>query len=109
MFKIVQNRTFTHAVKVAMPIDGGYAEETLKVTYNYLDSDEARTFDLKTAEGSAKFLDRAVVRFDDLTDENGQPLAYSAEVRKAVLGMPNAWNAVVNGYFIAVGKSAEGN
>lgn len=109
MFKVVENRTFTHVVKVAMPVDGGFTEEELKVTYNYLSNDETKTYDLRSAVDSERFVARAVVRFDDMTDEKGNPLPYSDMVRKAVLAMPNAWSAVVKGYFKAIEKAAEGN
>lgn len=109
MFKVVENRTFTHVVKVAMPIDGGFTEEELKVTYNYLSNDETKTYDLRSIVDSERFIARAVVRFDDLADAEGKPVPYSDGVRKAVLSMPNAWSAVVKGYFKAIEKAAEGN
>ena len=50
MFKIVNNRTFTHDVAVMVPVNGGHQEDTLKTTFNYVDADKLAGFDLTTGE-----------------------------------------------------------
>ena len=109
MFKVVPNRTFTHVVTVMMPIDGGHSAETLKVTYNSLETEEAKKFDLKSPDGSTEFMKRVIAKLDDVTDAEGKPLPYSDALRDQVIRMPNARNAIVNGYFAAIAKAAEGN
>lgn len=109
MFKVVSNRTFIHDVTVTMPIDGGFSKETLKVTYNYLETAEARTFDLNSPEGSTDFVKRIVAKLDDVFDDAGKSLPYSETLRDLIINMPNARTAIVQGYFAAIAKAAEGN
>lgn len=109
MFKVVKNRTFTIPVKVMTPVDGGHLVEELKVTYNYLPTDQTAQFDMKTAAGTDAFLAVAVRRLDDLTDEADNPLPYSDELRDQILKQPHVRNAVVAEYAKAVTTAAEGN
>jgi hypothetical protein len=103
MFKVIPDtdRTFTHDVTVFTPVDGGYLKETLKVTYNYIDLDERKKFDITTSEGTEAFLKRVVRKLDDLTDEKNQPVPYSDELRDRVLKLNPVRQAVSNGFFQA--------
>lgn len=109
MFKIVENRTFKHTVKVMMPSDGGYDSEEFEATLKYLQTEEVGKFDLNAVDGTTNFLKHIVVRLDGLTDENGQPLPYSDKLRDLVISMPNAREAILKAFFNAVGKACEGN
>jgi hypothetical protein len=109
MFKITGKRTFTHSVKVMTPIDGGFEEESLKVTYNLLDVDTAGAFDLKTRQGTTDFLLAAVVKLDDLQNGQGSAVPYSDAVRDQLFGLPHVRNAVAMGYFDAFSKAGAGN
>jgi len=109
MFKVIADPTFTHTVKVMVPVDGGHKPETLKATYRVVDSDETSRFDLVSPEGTTDFLRAIIVRLDDLADENGILIDYSDEVRDAVLGKPYARIALAQGYFDAVSKARQGN
>lgn len=109
MFKIVQNRTFTHDVTVLIPIDGGHAEEKLKTTFNYLDADKLLTLDAGTSEGADAFFAAIVSSFHDCVDQNGNAVPYSEELRKTLLGMHNVRRALFLHYDAAVRKTKEGN
>lgn len=109
MFKIVQDRTFIRTITVMTPSGNDFAKETLKVTYNYLSTEETKGFDLKSVDGSTAFLRRVVASLDDLSDADGNPLTFNEAVRDVVLAMPNARHAITEGYFIAINKAAEGN
>lgn len=109
MFQIVQNRTFTHDVTATMPVDGGYRDETMKVTFNYLPTDEAADYDLKTPIGTTDFLKAIIVRMDDLIDENKQPVFYTTAIRDQLLKANNVRQAIIAAYFEAVTKAPEGN
>jgi len=109
MFKIVQNHTFRHEVRVMIPSDGGFSQETFHATFNYLGTDRTNTFDLKTPEGTTDFLKQIIAKLDGLTDDTGQQIEYSDKVRDAVIVMPNARQAIINAYFDAVTKVREGN
>jgi hypothetical protein len=109
MFKLVENPTFTHTVRVQTPIDGGHKEELLKATYRVLRHSEVNDLDLKSGGGSRDFLTKAIVKLDDLQDEQGRPLPYSDELRAQLLDLPHVRVALAQGYFAAVGKAPEGN
>lgn len=109
MFKIVQNRTFTHDVAVLIPSDNGHVEETLKTTFNYVDADKLASFDLTTGAATDAFLDAIVSSFHDCVDEHGQPLPDSEQLRKQLLGMHNVRSALLRHYLNAVRKTKEGN
>ncbi|ACF01850.1 conserved hypothetical protein [Rhodopseudomonas palustris TIE-1] len=109
MFKIVPNPTFTHDVTVLTPVDGGHDEETLVVTYNYLDTEEVKKFDLNTSNGTTQFLDSLVAKIDGLTGPTGEPIACSFDLRQKLLKMSNVRLAVIRHYFDAVRKVKEGN
>lgn len=109
MFKIVQNRTFTHDVTATMPVDGGYRDETMKVTFNYLPTDEVAEFDLATPAGTTDFLRAIIARMDDLVDEREQPVFYTPIIRDQLLKASNVRQAILAKYFEAVTKAPEGN
>lgn len=109
MFKIVQNRTFTHDVPVMVPINGGHQEDTLKTTFNYVDADRLAAFDLATGEGTDQFLEAVINCFHDCVDEAGNQLPYSDALRKQLLGMHNVRGALTRHYVNAVRKTKEGN
>jgi len=109
MFKVTDNLTFMHDVKVITPADSGHAEDVLKTTFRFLPSDELAAFDLTTPEGTTDYLKAIVVAFHDLVTENGAPLPYTDEVRDKLLRRSDIRKAVGNHYLAAVAKVAEGN
>lgn len=109
MFKIVQNRTFTHDVTVMIPIDGGHREETLKTTFNFLSTAQTDVFDLTTVEGTEGYLAAIVARFDDCVDESGQHIIYGQQLRDTLMAMPNVRQALYDHYIAAVKKTKVGN
>lgn len=109
-FKIAPKATFTHDVTVMVPVDGGYVAETLKTTFNYVDQDEAKGFDLKTPDGQVAFVKRAVLTFHDLEDHEGKPVACSEELRCRLIEQRlEVRRALSDHFWSAVSKAAEGN
>jgi hypothetical protein len=109
MFKIVDNCTFIHDVKVLTPVDGGYEEENLSTTFNYMSTDETDAFNLRTPEGTTAFLQAAVVTFNDLVDDKAAQVTCTPELRERLLIRPNIRSAVIAHYFDAVTRIKEGN
>ncbi|MDD1534561.1 MULTISPECIES: hypothetical protein [unclassified Bradyrhizobium] len=109
MFKVADELTFTHDVKVLTPADGGHAEDVLKTTFRFLPSDELAAFDLTRADDTTAYLKAIVVAFHDLVADNGAPLAYSEELRDKLLRRPDVRKALGNHYLAAVAKAPEGN
>lgn len=100
--KIVDTRTFTHDVPLLMPIDGGFSEETLNTTFNYLSTDEI------AALGDG-FLEKAVVTFHDLTGDDDKPVACTDELRAKLMRNPNVMHGLIAYYTRAVMKVKPGN
>jgi hypothetical protein len=110
MFNVLKKATFTHDVPIMVPIDGGFEEQTLKTTFNYLDSEEVKQFDVATASGTTAFLSAVVNAFHDLTTgANDAALPYSIEVRDALFRKQYIRQGVIAYYFEAVTKVKEGN
>lgn len=109
MFKITNDPTFSHAVEVFVPVDGGHDKQTFRATFNVLPSDKERTFDLQTAEGSDAFL-RAIVRgMDELVDQANKPVPYSEGLRDQLLQLPFVRQALVRTYYAGIQKGPAGN
>jgi hypothetical protein len=109
MFKVVDKRTFTHDVKVQIPVDGGFVEDTLKTTFNYIPTDRVEKFDLKTASGTTDFIRAIVAELHDLADMSGKPIPYNDAVRDQLISQPNIRLALTSHYLNAVTKVKEGN
>ncbi len=107
--KISTKRTFTHDVPVLVPADDGHVEDTLRTTFNYLDTEEARAFDLTTPAGIDGFVDAIVGSFHDCTDDNGNALPYTPELRAELLKRQYVCQALMAHYGNAVTKVKLGN
>jgi hypothetical protein len=109
MFTLTKNPTFRHTVKVKVPVDGGFEDQSFEATYRVLTTDEFAKFDLGTAKGSTGFLRAAIVELGDLVGADGKPLPYSDDVRDQVLAVAFVRQALARTYFEAVGGAALGN
>jgi hypothetical protein len=108
-FKIAKSPEFTHKVAVQVPIDGGHKEETLKCRFRALSADEMSQHDLMTAEGTEAYLRAICVSFEDVVDEDGQPLEHSDQLKNTLLGIPFVRIALVRAYSAAMAKAKLGN
>lgn len=109
MFKLSSDPQFTHRVSVASPVDGGHETETMSVRYRVVPVAEVAQADLLTEPGTTAFLQRIIVRIDDLVDEHGESLPWSDRVRDQLLTLPHARLAIVSGYFDAVSEARRKN
>lgn len=109
MFIVTADPQFTHTVKVRVPVDGGFREETVNATYRVVPIEELEGFDLSSTDGSTAFLKRAIARLDDLVDEAKKPVDYSDELRDRIINTPFVRVALVRDYFAATGGVAKGN
>ncbi|MEX0841715.1 MAG: hypothetical protein WD039_05460 [Xanthobacteraceae bacterium] len=109
MFKISEKPTFTHVVKVLVPVDGGHREDTLRATYRVLPIDEVKKIDLDAADGATAFLRAVIEKLDDIADHDGNAMVYSDELRDRVIALPYCRAALAQGYFDAVSKAKAGN
>lgn len=109
MFTITDEMTFTHTVKMLVPVDGGHKPQPFKATFRVLDTDREAEFDLSTAEGSSDFIRAIVVDMGDLVGPDDQPVPYSHELRDRLIRWPFVRQALVRTYYDAVRKAPEGN
>ena len=109
MFNVTDVPTFARTVTIMVPEDDGHREETLRVTYRVVPTDQAAPINLNDGESVRQFLEIAIVRFDDLVDTNKNPVPYSDEIRARVLLMPHARAPLVGEYIAAVSKAKLGN
>jgi hypothetical protein len=109
MFKVAAEPRFTHEVKVKVPVDGGFQEETFKATFRVLGPAKLEAVDLTSATGSMDFLREVIVSLDDLADAEGKPVDYSDEMLGHVLKLPYARRAMAQTYFDAVSGARQGN
>ena len=109
MFKIAPEKTFKHKVTAMVPVDGGHSAEPFEATFRVLDPAEADKFDLNTTEGATQFLRAVIVRLDDISDAEGNPVEWNDETRDAVLRLPYARIALNAAYWQAVSKARAGN
>lgn len=109
MFVVDPNPTFTHVVKVKVPVDGGFKDQSFKATFNVIPTHEVGQYDLGDGEGSREFLQRAVTHMSDLVDKDGEALSYSDELRDTLLGQLYVRKALARTYFEAVAGAQAGN
>jgi len=108
-FKVVQERQFTHRVRIFTPVDGGHKEESVKVTYRVIDTEQVEGFDLGSVEDTTEFLRAVIVRIDEVLAEDNSPLPYNDELRDALVKVPYVRAAIGRGYFEGIGKGRKGN
>ena len=99
MLNIDHAAHFTRPVTFPVP-NGPEAEpQTATVTFNVLRISQVRSFDFATAEGVDSILDASVREIGDLQDGHGNPVPWSAEVKKIILDQPWARNALITAYW----------
>ncbi|MFD1342880.1 hypothetical protein [Litorisediminicola beolgyonensis] len=109
MFKVLSQPTFSHQVRVMVPVDGGHEEQTFRATFRVLTESEAKKHDAKTGPGIRSFLRTAIVKLDELVGEDGKELSYSDQLKDRLLDMPYVRIALLQTYSDAVSKAATGN
>lgn len=106
MFKVSSEHTFTHPVKVMVPVDGGHVEQSFKTKFRVLPLDDQAD---GSEEGEQVTLRKAIVSMSDLVGEDDQPLAYSDGLRDQLIAVPYVRIALMRAYIGAVAKARVGN
>lgn len=102
MFVFDPNPTFTHTVKVKVPVDGGFVDQTFRATFAVVPTEEAKNYDLDDGDGSTAFLRRAVTHMHDLIGLDDQPVTYNDKLRDALLNQSYVRKALARAYFDAI-------
>jgi hypothetical protein len=109
MLKVLDERTFKRTVTVAVPVDGGFEDQTVDATYRVIDTDEAAKHDIGTEAGTREFLKAIVVRLDDLEGDKGKALEFSPVLFDKLIGLPYLRTALYREYIASVTGAREGN
>lgn len=109
MFKVTAEPKFTHTVKVQVPVDGGYKEQSFKATFRVLAVDELSGGEEDEAGQQVSTLRKVICDFDDLVGEDDQPLSYSDELRDKLISVPYVRIALMQTYLKAITKVRAGN
>ncbi len=108
-FKLIENPEFTHDVAVMVPGDDGPREEKLRTRFRHLTDAEREPFDTQTDAGMKDFLRAAVVRFEDVVDDDDQPIDCDDALKERIIGVQYVRIGVYFGYFAGMGKARLGN
>lgn len=109
MFVLSTNPTFTHTVKVMVPVDGGHHEQTFRATFRCMAAEEVAAYDLHDGASSAKFLRAVLVGLDDIVGADDQALPYNDLLRDRLLSLPYVRAGLARTYFDAMAKATLGN
>lgn len=110
MFKVTTNPTFTHVVKISVPVDGGHDEQTLKATFKVLPLDQlVEDPELDMSGNQVKSLRQVLVSLADLVDDQGNPVEYNDDLRDRLIGVPYVRIALMQHYIQAMTKVRLGN
>lgn len=103
MLKLKPNATFHWPVKVQVPQDGRHVENVFKATFKQVDRD--RFIDVQNGDPTAEqtLLDDVLVGWDGVGDEDGNPLDFTPENRRALLQVPYVRTAVIEAFFEGIG------
>jgi hypothetical protein len=107
MFKVTADPTFTHKVRVMVPVDGGHTEQTFNATFGVMDVEELEK--LQDEEGQVAVLKKVIRTMSDLVGDDDQPLPYSDALRDKLIGVPYVRIAMFQTYLKAITKAKAGN
>lgn len=105
MFKLAKKPTFSHQVKVRVPVDGGFVDQEFTATFRVLPWDEVKALDHDPAAQVRLFW----VGADGICDDDEKPLPWSDALRDQMIGMLFVRIAVLSAYVDAVTGARRGN
>ncbi|KXF92088.1 hypothetical protein [Phaeobacter inhibens] len=109
MFNVITQPTFSRTVKVRVPKGDGSEVQSFRATFRAIDDEEAEGISfLKVSEVKAH-LRKIIVSFDDLCDEQGQPITYSEDIRENMLARSYVRIALLETYAEALTQERLGN
>lgn len=107
MFEVIQDPQFVEDVRVDVPDGKGWRQHVLRTRFRALKVSDVDTI---TEDGGAvALLDRAVVEFEDLCDQDGKPVPGDGEWRALLLDYAFVRIALIQAYYSAVGRVRPGN
>lgn len=109
MFKVNHKPEFSHDVIIMVPTDDGHEEQKLRTRFRAITLSEAAEYDMTTWEGQQAYLERVVLSFENLVDEDGKAVECTAEQRAATLDLSYVRQALITHLNVAMFKVKVGN
>jgi hypothetical protein len=102
MFKKQEEARWTWPVKVQVPVEGGaFQEQSFRAYFRLIPPVRRAELDAMP-DGADQLLREAVLQVLDVTDEAGAPLAHSAELLDALIGIPWVRLGLLRSYMAAM-------
>lgn len=109
MFRMVRDRVFTTTVKVFVPSLDGHDEESLRVAFRAMPAERHAQAEPGSEDSVREFLRDALVSVEDVVDEAGKALPYTAALRDELLELPFVVVALYGAYCRALAGLRVGN
>ncbi len=101
MFKLTKKPEFIHEVRVKVPVDGGFEEQTFKTRFWAMTFEQTDKFALGESDGMLSFLKLCIQEIYDIVDDDGKALDYNDKLRDQMLGLPYVRSALLETYLDA--------
>lgn len=109
MFKIFEDPQFSEDVPISVPDGDGWRQQVLRTRFRALPVSEMRAIDEAEGESLAILLDRVVVRFENLVDNDGNPLPGDGEWRDRMMEYPFVRAGLIRAFYSAQTGARAGN
>lgn len=110
MFKLALQKKVRWPVTVQIPQDGGgVTRATIRVEFALLGAERQAELmrSARLDDQDSEFLAEVVTGWEDVADEEGNPIAFSPEARRTLTDIPYVRAALLRGYFeVASGNAA---
>lgn len=107
MFKVIEDPQFVEDVRVEVPDGAAWRQAVLRTRFRALKVSDMEA--LEEDGGARALLDRAVVGFENLADEAGNPVAGDGPWRAELLEYAFVRTALVRTYYVAQAGLRSGN
>lgn len=111
MFQVLKNPTFKHAVKVKVPVDGGFKDQTFKAEFRVMTDDEMAAHRLDSIEAMKAYIRDFLVGLEGVFDDQKPPqqIPYNSDLREQLIGLPFVRRALIDTYVAALTGETRGN
>lgn len=106
-FKLARKETYETEIAVSMPGDKG-KRTTEKFLARFKHVELTRLDELRSVP-HREVLDEVLVGWSGMVDENDEPVPFNNETRAAVYEIPQAFEALVQGFWTSIFGAKKGN
>jgi len=109
MLKIVKNPEFTARVKVQVPAESGFIEQSFTGRFRTMSVSEGESFNGFSSDGVGQWLRAILIGWDGIKDEDGNDVSFSETARDELIDIPFIRNAISAAYNGAMLGAKRGN